>query len=159
LAYYLNDPEKTQREVNDPLGSRKSIVRALLASVRNKILAIFDARRRYNSYYRSLYSEKRWMEHQETFLGLEKTTRDRGIRLTVLICPEFHDFQDYQFLDIHEKVTGFFQSHGHLVLDLLNVFNGKEARQFWVARDDPHPNAKANQMIADFIFNKIKERF
>jgi hypothetical protein len=141
------------------LGTQKLIIRAFLVSVKNKIFSVFDARKRYTAYYRSQYSEKQWREHQVTLLDLERIIRDRGIRLTVLICPEFHDFQDYKFLDIHEKVTGFFQSHGHLVLDLLNVFNGKEARQFWVARDDPHPNTKAHQLIADFIFNGIKDRF
>lgn len=159
LAYYLNDPEKTQKEADDHFWLRGSIIRAFFASAGNKIFAIFDERRRYNLYYKSLYSEQRWRKHQETLLDLEKTTRDRGIRFTVLILPEFHDFQDYQFSDIHKKVAGFFQDHGFPVLDALKEFKGKEAGQFWVAWDDPHPDAQANQLIADFIFEGIKDRF
>lgn len=159
LAYYLNDPEKTQKEINAPLWIRKLITRAFFISTKNKIFAAFNARRRYNFYYKSLYSEKQWEGHQGTLLDLVKTTRDRGIRLTISIFPEFHDLQNYLFLDIHERVAGFFQSHGCLVLDALKVFNGKAARQFWVARDDPHPDAKANQLFADFVFYGIKDRF
>ncbi len=159
LIYYLSDSEKTQKEVGVPFGIHKSIIRAFLVSVRNKIFAVLDARRRYNFYYRDQYSERGWGEHQKILLDFAKTTKDRGIRLTVLIFPELHDLKDYQFLDIHKKITGVFRGHGSQVLDLLDIFKGKEADQFWVARDDPHPNTKAHQLTADFIFKEIKNRF
>lgn len=158
LAYYLNDAEDVQREKGYFLADR-SVIYALLVSTFNKIAAVYDTSKRYDNYYRDLYEGRRWTEHQKTLADVEEETRKHNVKISVLILPEFHDFKNYQFGEIHRKIAGFFKGHGDRVIDALECFRGKDAGQFWVADDDPHPNAMAHGMIAELIFDKMKGEF
>ncbi len=40
-------------------------------------------------------------------------------------------------------------------IDLLPALQAQPPRSLWVAPTDPHPNARANAMIADALFAKL----
>ena len=106
-----------------------------------------------------MYEGRRWIEHQRTLTEFREEIKKHNIKLSVLILPEFHDFKKYPFEAIHRKIAGFFEGRGDRVIDALECFRGKDSGRFWVADDDPHPNAAAHGMIAELIFDKMKGGF
>lgn len=158
LAHFTNDAEQTQREANNFL-TRNFILYASTVSFKNKIIAVFDDRRNYEYYYKGLYREAYWAEYQKVLTAFEDETKKYEIKLTVLLLPEFHDLVNYQLEDEHQKMVRFFKERGVAVMDSLEVFRGEEGRSFWVASDDSHPNASAHRIIADFLFEKMRNTF
>lgn len=158
LAYFINDAENTQKETNNFL-TRRSILYTYIKSVKNRISFVVDGEKRYNVYYSNLYNGDNFTKYKGILESLDNRLRENNIRLTVVILPEFHDFNNYEFDNIHDKITDFFSEKERFVIDPLYIFKGQDSRSFWVARDDPHPNAMAHKLISNVIFEKIKVNF
>jgi len=155
LAYFINDAENIQKEINN-FWTRRLILYAYIKSVKNRISFVVDEEKRYNVYYSDLYKGENFTKYKGILESLDNRLREDNIRLTVVILPEFHDFNNYEFDNIHDKINDFFSEKGRLVIDPLYMFKGSDSRSFWVAKDDPHPNAMAHKLIADAILKEIK---
>ena len=53
-------------------------------------------------------------------------------------------------------MAGFCRERGIAVLDLLPAFQRGRSEDYWVARDDHHPNALAQRAVADAIFEALR---
>lgn len=158
LAHFINDAEKTQREV-DNFFTRGWMTYAHVVSVKNKVFSAMDESKRYDAYYNNLYEGENFKEYEGVIDGFEGVLKENQIKLTVLILPEFHDFHNYAFSGVHDKIKNLFLKRGYPAFDALEVFYGSDAKDFWVAGDDPHPNATAHGIIADYLFEKIGNNF
>lgn len=106
-------------------------------------------------WYHALHEGAVWEHTAETIRGMDAFSREHGIAFTLVVLPLFHDFGDYPFRDIHAKLTAFARANGIEVVDVLEAFEGSDAREFWVHPKDFHPNDRAHARIADLLYERI----
>jgi lysophospholipase L1-like esterase len=98
-----------------------------------------------------------WRGVQESLLAIQRLAAQRGAGLLLAIWPMLESLADDPFAAQHALVTGFCRQHGIAVLDLLPELRGRgRAEDFWVAPDDHHPNALAQGVAADAIFEALR---
>ena len=96
---------------------------------------------------------------QAALRQLRDVCAENGIELQVVLLPELHELQDYPFANEHAVVASYLRSIGVPVLDLAADFKDEtDPMRLWVAPDDAHPNALANQLIADHAEDFIAQR-
>lgn len=156
LAFYVNDAEPAQRREGNLL-SRHSMAYIGLKALKYRFEALYSPAKQYKNSYQELYKGENWRRYQK-ILEAFKTEADRlGVGLTVAIMPDLRSLADYPFREIHGRIADFFRSRGCVVIDTLDAFpRVPDARRFWVAPDDPHPNAEGHRLIAGAILRGIK---
>lgn len=158
LFYFLNDAEEVKTDGQIPLWTYsrflvllKSRLRALTSEV-----SFID-------YYNKLHKGESWEEQKKVLRDFSSNLKERGVKLSVVILPDFHQLRPYPFREIHQKLRDFFKEQSIEALDLMEDFNSvEEARALWVADDDPHPNTLAHKIIfeksREFVTERITER-
>ena len=72
--------------------------------------------------------------------------------------PDMRSLDNYAFKKEHAKVNAILKRNDITHTDLLDIFPKNMAPKFyWVAKDDPHPNEKANAIIANALLRLITE--
>ena len=76
---------------------------------------------------------------------------DRNIRFILLIAPEvigFENWKQYPYKNIHTQLKAL-SKQGLEVVDPFGCITsiGHRPKEFWVAKNDCHKNAKANAII------------
>lgn len=87
---------------------------------------------------------------------LKRDQATHGYRVVVAQMPEPHDFKHYEFGFMGKVMQQEAARHGWDYVDLYSLFQGREASDFWVAPDDPHPNGRALGIIADDLAPRLK---
>jgi len=82
----------------------------------------------------------------------------KGSRLAIVLFPLLHEFHDYPFQEIHDKVCDFCRKNDILLLDLLPAFSEHTAESLWVHPTDYHPNEIAHRIAAEEIHAFLKRR-
>ena len=116
------------------------------------------AGRRVARIYRSQFSDNPeidghdWLDSRSALARAVSLTREREIRLVLVLFPELHELGNgYPFDNIHRRVREAAEELGIPVLDLLDTFRGEDAAKLWVHPTDHHPNARAHEMAAGAI--------
>jgi len=82
----------------------------------------------------------------------------RDIPFVVVVFPMLSELgEEYPYKKLHALVDGFFADHGIEYLDLLPRFRGLDETELWVHPTDQHPNAVASRMIAEGIFEYLRD--
>jgi lysophospholipase L1-like esterase len=98
-----------------------------------------------------------WRAVQEALDAIHGLTTRQGAGLLVAIWPMLEGLEGaYPFGAQHALVAGFCRERGIAVLDLLPAFHRGRTEDYWVARDDHHPNALAQRVVADAIFEAMR---
>ena len=107
-------------------------------------------------WYDRMYNDNAgWTKTRAHLLKLRDYCSARGIDLTLVLFPVFFDLETYPLQRVHVVVRRFANSNGIPVLDLLPLFAGKEASDYWVHPRDFHPNGRAHQEVADFLYSAL----
>jgi hypothetical protein len=72
------------------------------------------------------------------------------------LFPLLHEFHDYPFQEIHDKVRDFCRKYDILLLDLLPAFSEHKAESLWAHPTDYHPNEIAHRIAAEEIHTFLK---
>jgi len=116
----------------------------------------------YKDYYASLYQEESigWRNSKDALLKLKEICDAKGISLNVVILPELHVLTENP-LQAQQKLVGdFLSNNGIPFRDFFELFSGEsDARRFWVAPDDAHPNALAHQKIAEGLSSLVESMY
>jgi len=126
LFYFINDAEPVPQRSRFPWLGRLRIVTFYWSRVK-AMFARFDPSAGYREYYARLYrgDAPGWREAQAALMELQRTCREHGIALQVVLLPELHDLEDYTFSEEHALVMGFLRDHGIAALDLAPLFAGE----------------------------------
>jgi lysophospholipase L1-like esterase len=157
LGFYINDAEPTPRKTQGWLASR-SYLYVVAASFWDAMQRKAGLKEGYVDYYGELYRDGTpgWLSCQAALEQLIAATQVRGIRLTVALLPELHDVEEtYPFRFVHEQVAIVLARHGTPVVDLDRAFRGHEPSSLWVSPGDAHPNALAQRIIAERLFEAM----
>jgi len=151
LNYFINDAEPVPVERHTALLARSYLV-AFVVSRYDALLQFARLRPKWNEYYADLYVEGRpgLEAAMEALSSLAQMTRQEGTRLLVTIIPELHQINaQYPFAREQKKIKDLLASQQIPCIDLIEGLRGHGPESaLWATPTDPHPNGKANALIA-----------
>ena len=107
-------------------------------------------------WYRQLYTTNpHWPETQELLRQMKDYCEARGIAFSLVVWPLFYQLEAYPLTEVHEIIETVAQQEGIHSVDLLPLFAGKDAQQYWVHPTDFHPNGRAHAEAAAFLYDAI----
>lgn len=160
LEYFINDPEPVPTERHTWLLDRSYLV-AFTISRFDTLMQFAGLRPRWEQYYASLYEDGRpgFEAAKRTLAKLDVLTKQSGVKLLVAILPELHQINsNYPFTREQQKIKDVLNARHVPVIDLMECLRGHGPESgLWVTPQDPHPNGKANALIAAQIEAWIKD--
>jgi hypothetical protein len=87
-----------------------------------------------------------------TFRRLAETCRAHNIRPTYILLPQLGLSVD------PEPQLKMAREAGFSVLNVSDVYNGYDPKSLWASEWDSHPNARGHQMLAQRIFDMLREQ-
>lgn len=89
--------------------------------------------------------------------GLDRKIQSDGGKLVIVLFPLLHEFDDYPFQEIHDKIHGCCRENDILLLDLLPAFRQHTAESLWVHPTDYHPNEIAHHIAAEEVLSFLQD--
>jgi len=89
----------------------------------------------------------------------QPTLPGKNITPILMTVPLLLHLDDYPFAYIHKKINDAGRAYGYEIIDLLEVFQKYPGsiRDLRVSSGDHHPSSQGHQLIADSLYQKIKE--
>jgi lysophospholipase L1-like esterase len=152
LEYFINDPEPVPVERNPGLLGR-SYALAFTISRYDALLRLMGRRPPWYEYYARLYDDGQpgLRAAEDALAELAALTRADGAALLAAILPELHQIEagSYRFEREQQKIKDALAADGIPTVDLIEGLRGHGPESsLWVTPADPHPNGKANALIA-----------
>jgi lysophospholipase L1-like esterase len=91
------------------------------------------------------------------FARLATYAQQHRIRITMAMVPDIHNLTNYPLGFVHDIFAQIARDNGFAYVDLLQTFQGMDAREIWAMPGDPHPNAKGHALMADAIFPTLAQ--
>lgn len=162
LGFVLNDAMSMQQTVEGgDAQSRSHQVSALARLSRTweiveRYRATAAQQQKFFTDIRLSFESEAWDHCKVVLANIAQSARMDKCRFIVVIFPVFFGLDgDYPFTDLHKKVAEACAEVGAESLDLLDVFRGRRAEDFWVHPLDQHPNEIAHRIIAEQIAARI----
>jgi hypothetical protein len=157
LNWTFNDAEPVPSYGSTNFLARNSEAAVFLVGGMDSILRLFGEKRTWDKYYLGLYDTPGWPAAQAAFRKLAEYCRANKIKLMVVNWPELHDVNNYRLQKITDLVHAMADSEKAPFVDLLPAVKGQDSSKLWVTAPDPHPNAYANELYANYLFPFLKE--
>ena len=172
-SFVLNDPirkghlEKRQMELGFHLLTKSPVPRRrsarFLAGRNSYTLRWFAGRlqrrqlaRDTVEWYRQLYTTNpHWPQTQQLLRRMKEYCSAKGIAFSLVVWPLFYQLEAYPLTEVHEVIGAVAQQEGIHYVDLLPVFAGKAAQDYWVHPTDFHPNSRGHAEAAAFLYDAI----
>jgi len=97
------------------------------------------------------YTPQRKKDFVNFLAQVREKTASLRVPVAFVIYPIFYDFENYAFTEIHQDLRAALATAGFPHLDLLPYFSGTNAANFWITKNDQHPNELANQIFFEQI--------
>jgi lysophospholipase L1-like esterase len=113
----------------------------------------------WKDYYLSLYGDgdaAGWRAAKAAIATLAAYCRSHRITLLIVNFPELHELKPYPLQRITDFARQAAAENGAEFLDLLPDLRDQNPASLWVSPTDPHPNGRANELIANAIFRKLQ---
>jgi lysophospholipase L1-like esterase len=159
LNYFINDAEPVPRAHAPGIIESRCYSCVFVAGRIDVLLREFSEHKNWADYYLDLYGNgtaKGWLDVKRAIKRLAEYCKEHEVKLLIANLPELHDVQDYRFQTVTELVRGAANENGVAFVDILPKLKGQESPKLWVTPVDPHPNAYANQFIAEGIFEALQ---
>jgi lysophospholipase L1-like esterase len=95
---------------------------------------------------------------ESALLRMRDMAAGRGVALLVTVWPMIERLDAYPFAPQHDLVAKTCARMDIPLLDLLSAFRGHDASSLWVAPSDHHPNADAQRLAADAVYEGLRAR-
>ncbi len=107
-------------------------------------------------WYRQLYTNNpHWPQTQQLLRQMKTYCSAKGIAFSLVVWPVFYQLDAYPLTEVHEILEAVARQEGIHHVDLLPLFAGKDAREYWVHPTDFHPNSRAHAEAAAFLYDAI----
>lgn len=147
LGYSYNDPEPDPVPEKSPLFWHSALL-SLAAARLERVTGRYSD---YQSYYKGLYDDGRpgWVSAQRAIRELGALLAKDGTEATMVLLPELHEpYRFGSFAGIFAKAAEVGRESGFEVIDPSGDFPPGPGQSFWVSREDAHPNARGQAIIA-----------
>src|SRR5262245_13599075 len=160
LNYFVNDAE-----VLTPTSPPSALMQVCYACVfiagrSDALTRQFFGRMDWAQYYLSLYGDGAspgWRDARDAISQLADYARENRITLLVASLPELHDVRNYRLQRITDLVRQAAEEKGVAFVDVLPYLKDQQSSKLWVTPPDPHPNAFANELIAQGLFDALRK--
>lgn len=92
------------------------------------------------------YTPARKEEFRSFINELKKYSEQNKTKVFIMIHPIYYDFDHYAFESIHQDLDMIVKESKLPYYDFLESFRGKSAQDYWITKNDQHPNEKAHQI-------------
>ncbi len=107
-------------------------------------------------WYRQLYTNNpQWPQTRQVLRRMKTYCSAKGIAFSLVVWPVFYQLDAYPLTEVHELIEAVARQEGIHYVDLLPLFAGKDAREYWVHPTDFHPNSRAHAEAAAFLYDAI----
>ena len=107
-------------------------------------------------WYRQLYTNNpHWPQTQQLLRRMKTYCSAQGIAFSLVVWPIFYQLDAYPLTEVHEIIEAVARQEGIHHVDLLPLFAGKDAREYWVHPTDFHPNSRGHAEAAAFLYDAI----
>jgi len=162
MSYFINDAEPTPKRTIFSRGLLKYSYFLNFCFDRYVKLRIrFDEEFKWETYYQQLYDEnsKSLAMNKSSIKELSKICKDARIQLLIVNIPELHELKEYPFSFATEYVRNIAVENHLPFLDMLPFLKNYNPESLWVTPEDTHANVKAHTIIAQEIYQKIREEY
>lgn len=150
-GFYWNDAEPLQHEPDSWL-ARHSHLALFWRKIQVRLLHYGGKPQSFLDYYRETYEGESWERFQAAAGRLAAFAKGRGLKLHVVLLPELRTPDDPDIRAVYAKVETLFRGLGAETLNLFGKLPpAAKPEAYWVAPDDPHPNALAHKAIAEAL--------
>jgi lysophospholipase L1-like esterase len=160
LNYFVNDAEPVPQNRAPPSFLMRNCYACVFIAGRVDMLRrLFLGGPSWDEYYLGLYGAgdaPGWIAARAAIGELADYCKANNIKLIVASLPELHDVANYRF----DKVTQFVKKaaleNGATFVDLLPAVKEQDSAALWVTPPDPHPNAFANELLANGLYEALR---
>lgn len=100
-----------------------------------------------------------WIESKRALRQIARICQTRRIPFVIGVYPLLVSLDDYRGRRAHEAVQRYSASIGvQEVVDLLQVFEGRRGRSFWINYADGHPNAEAHRLVTEALLPPVRRQ-
>jgi lysophospholipase L1-like esterase len=161
LNYFVNDAELTPTARHAPSWFLRHCYSCIFLKGRlDTLLREATTRKDWAEYYLGLYDggkSKGWLDAKAAMKRLADHCKAHNIKLLIAHLPELHDVQNYRFGSVTELVRQAANENGAAFVDLLPNMQFHASEDLWVTPPDPHPNAFANELIANGLYSALQK--
>jgi lysophospholipase L1-like esterase len=145
--------ERREASATEPPGGSR-----LIALVRDRLELLHRKPqvRRHPWVARTFSNPETWRIVSDSFEEFSTIAARDGISVLVVILPLLTDFENYEFVGVHEQVGNEARKRGFEVLDLYEQFRGRDAGRFRQSEQDTvHPNSAGHRSIAQWVHEHL----
>ena len=102
-------------------------------------------------------SAKGWIDAKEYIKKLADYCHANGVKLLVVSLPELHDVKHYRFQFITHLLHKAADENHAAFVDILPYLQDQDSPKLWVSPEDTHPNAFANELMAQGEFEALQK--
>jgi lysophospholipase L1-like esterase len=161
LMYFINDTEPVPSGRSAPAAfvMRHSYCWAFLFDRLVRLRSRLVRSSQWSAYYSDLHSPGNaagLQANRESVIELAGICKEKGVGLLIVNMPELHKLEDYPFPFATEYIRNLAEEAGVPFLDLHPAFAGYQPESLWVSLEDQHANARANIIMAQWIYDAIR---
>lgn len=157
LNFFINDFENVV--IKEPNFFQKySYLYTILNNNINTLLIKLKLRKDWKNFYSENYLDEEIKD--KTFALLSKLNKyciKNDIRFFIHNIPEIRNLKEYRFNKETDLIKNFSLENNISFYNSIEVLKNFKEEDLWVTKLDPHANDKAHEIIAEFLYNKIKE--
>jgi lysophospholipase L1-like esterase len=158
LNFFVNDAEPIFEHKPPSILMRECYACVFVFGRVDTLARKFLSKSDWADYYLGLYgrgNSKGWLDAKAFIEKLSAYSRSNGIALVIANLPELHDVQHYRFQEISDLVRSAASEYGAGYVDLLPFLEKEDSAALWVSPGDQHPNARANELIAQGLYPSL----
>lgn len=128
-----------------------------LAGRSDTLLREASLRSNWKDYYLGLYDDGApgWRAAKTALAALASEARAHHQKLLVASLPDLHQLDPYPLQSITALAQQAALADGADFFDVLPALKAEVPAQLWVSPTDPHPNSRADALIAQALFDKL----
>jgi hypothetical protein len=110
------------------------------------------------TFYSDLYREdsEPWKSTKKEIMEMRDIAARDHIPFIIMITPDIHDLSpDSSYGPLYQKMEHAFQEMNIPTVNTFELFQkkfGSNVPHLWIQSDDPHPNARGHELMADALY-------
>lgn len=158
LNYSIRDAEIISNQRNNPI-FKFSYLAAVLYYGTQHVAFISGSKTSLLDHYQELYApgSPGWDISLDHVKKMKAIADQAHIPFIIIICPDAHNLSsDSPYRDIYAFMEKSFKDAGIVTINTFDSFSsqfGKNEKQLWIQFDDPHPNGRGHQLMADELYD------
>jgi len=161
LQYFINDAEIINKKKNNLILKHSYFAAFIYQQIKS-----FSFKGSLDDYYLKLYDKNSqgWITAKKSIKNLQNLCKKNNIDFIILFVPDLHNLsKNNKLINLYSKINHEFTEMNIPIINTYDSLSKKfksNPKESWVFRDDPHPNAKAHEVIGNDLYNFfIKQNF